>query len=126
MEICIEVDSQVTFSPLANHVETPGSGADMPLLVSAFVATNGDVSEDNSNFINGNCTNPSTGNYTCPFITGYWKPGTTPHCWVFPTDAPQNRSSTRTGGTTEFTVELRNSTGGLVNSAFTLFCHGFK
>ncbi len=63
------------------NVATPGQVK--AVLVSALVtdgASTTTVSQDDSDFINGNCTNPSAGNYTCTFNTNYFTGQ--PHCWV--------------------------------------------
>lgn len=66
----------------ADTVKTPGQSA--PVVVSAKITDGsgvGVVTEDDSDFINGDCSNPGdAGNYTCTFNTSYFTGNV--HCWV--------------------------------------------
>lgn len=73
-------------------------GAGVPNNVfSAQISSAGVVSAENQDFINGNCTNPSTGNYTCTFNTSFFS--TTPTCTA------NTSLSGATGQSVAFTVQ---------------------
>ena len=96
-----------------------------PALVSAHVvdgAATTTVSEDDSDFINGNCTNGSAGTYVCTF-NSFWATGTTPHCWVQSTNGTFGDGLTR-NGITDTTINFRSDAGSLTDTNFALFCKG--
>lgn len=112
---------------LENHVRTPG--LTKPKLVSAYVtdgASVGTVSEDDSDFINGNLTNSGAGLFGLTFTTSYWT--STPHCWATPQSGTASCVTGR-NGTTGLNITCRDHSNG-TNGAnsdenFTVFCHGY-
>jgi hypothetical protein len=78
------------------------------------------VSNENSNFINGDCTNPSTGTYVCTFVTGLFS--VTPNC-VAAVDDPRTIRVT-SASNTSVTIVTYNSTTSVVSDAngFNLVC----
>lgn len=84
---------------------------------SAKATSAGVVSAENIDWINGNCTNPSTGNYTCTFKTGIFT--VAPNCWIA---EPGPSQSSVTSSLTTVSYELRNGAGVLVNGAAGVAC----
>lgn len=89
---------------------------------SAKVSAAGVVSDENIDWINGSCTNPSTGIYLCTFRTSYFT--VPPNCFanmdVAGSGASQSASAYLTSSST---VTVRTLAGGaLGNTPFTLLC----
>lgn len=79
------------------------------------------VSNENEDWINGNCTNASAGLYVCTFNTGYFS--TAPNC--FATGALSGDDRTPTIVVTSTTATIRtygNTTGTLADTTFFLSC----
>jgi hypothetical protein len=114
---------------LSEYSKTPNqSTAGTQVFVSALVtdgASTTTVSEEDDDFINGNCTNPATGSYTCTFTSSYWKTGTTPHCWVSPIPGGPREMSVSRNGVTSTSISFEQS-GSAADSDFHLFCKGVK
>lgn len=90
---------------------------------SAFVedgSSVGTVSRESGDWINGNCSESSSGIYVCTIQTGIF--GDLPNCVV--------SSDSTTGSTvlvdsaTQFTVTPRNSSGSKTPDDFNVICHG--
>jgi len=106
---------------------TQSPGSVKPVLVSALVTDGSSttaVTEDTSDFINGNCTNPSSGDYVCTFTTDFWNG--TPHCWM--QMKTTNRNDTITAvSSNSVTPDVRTSDGDAAfDGSFWLFCKGNK
>lgn len=87
-------------------------------LYAAKTSSVGVVSNENIDFINGNCTNPSTGNYTCTFNTGKFV--NTPNCWIADTFAPQSAITALSASAVSF--ETRDNAGTLTDTAAGISC----
>lgn len=87
-------------------------------LYAAKTSSVGVVSNENIDFINGNCTNPSTGNYTCTFNTGRFV--NTPNCWIADTFAPQSAITALSASAVSF--ETRDNAGTLTDTAAGISC----
>jgi len=78
------------------------------------------VSDENVDFINGNCTDAGTGRGTCNFVSGVF-PTSIPNCTITPvTGATQVFIVTQS--TSSITYETRNSAGSAANSAVNISC----
>lgn len=87
-------------------------------LYAAKTSSVGVVTNENIDFINANCTNPSTGNYTCTFNTGRF--ANTPNCWVADTFAPQSAITALSASAVSF--ETRDNAGTLTDIAAGISC----
>lgn len=102
-------------------VQTPGSN--MPVLVSALVTSMTTVSEEDDDFLNGNCSTVGTGDSTCTFTSSYWS--ATPHCWVQTTGGILATRVAR-NGTTDVNIDFQNTASAATDDTFILFCKGKK
>lgn len=93
--------------------------ADCTTIFSAKVSSAGVVSDENVHWIDGDCTNPSTGVYECPVKSGFFSQ--VPNCKIAHSEQPQGSIETTTS-TTTINYSLRNSAGSLVNGAAGIFC----
>lgn len=82
-------------------------------------STSGAVTDENLDWINGNCTNPSTGNYTCTYNTGIFT--VTPNCIVTVHDGSPYFASI-TISNTSVSVQTFLDNGILTSRNFTLHC----
>jgi hypothetical protein len=110
-------------------VQTPGSTK--PVIYSAFVtdgAGTTTVSKEYSDWITGNCTNPSTGNYVCTIDSGRFSAA--PNCVANNDDGNNNsKCNTHTETTTSVSVTCRlvgGATDSQIDQNFKLMCHGVK
>ena len=106
-------------------VQTPGSTK--PVLVSALVTDGSStttVSEEDDDFINGNCTNSALGEYVCTFTTDYWS--AKPHCWIVNTDNARTDRLLSPSVTSVRFDTYDSASGGKIDSTFYLFCKGQK
>lgn len=85
---------------------------------SAKVSSAGVVSDENTDWINGNCTNLAAGVYTCTFKTGVFS--ITPNCVATAED--RNNIAGIDYSTGEVNVGLANRISGATNGVFTLTC----
>lgn len=95
------------------------------LVVDGSVTTT--VSQENVDWINGNCTNPSGGSYVCTFNTGFF--GAAPNCWAQGINATSTNRSflVTTADTTSITIYSRNQQANAVaDSDFYIFCMGAR
>lgn len=69
------------------------------------------------NFINGNFTNPSAGNYIGTFNSDAF--ASIPHCWIQPTN--RRNSSCQTVSTTTVNITVANDAGVVLDSGFTFY-----
>jgi len=108
----------------AEIVTTPGMGG-KAVLVQADItdgASTTTVSGDDSDFINGNCTNDDGGDYVCTFTTDFW--AESPRCWTVIRDDNRTIFEDSTS-TASIDLDSRNLSNTQTDSAaFTLFCHG--
>lgn len=85
---------------------------------SALVTSTGVVSSENLDFINGNCTNGATGQYTCTFNTGIFT--VTPSCTM--TNTAEYLAYINSASSVNFNPRTFNSTGTPTNAAFQVHC----
>lgn len=81
------------------------------------------VTDENLDFINGNCTRTGTGKYTCDFNPGIFT--VTPNCWVTQANAPStgNAAATLQAGATSSSVGISILSGDSTYSGpFNLIC----
>lgn len=78
------------------------------------------VSDENVNFINGDCTNATTGQGTCNFVTGTF-PTSVPNCTITPV-ARATQVFIVSQSNTAITYETRNSAGAAAASAVNISC----
>lgn len=99
----------ITLTPIS---EFGGSGT---LVYSAKLSTAQVVSNENTNWINGNCTNANP--TVCTFVSGIFKSGSTPNCWAAP--GASNFVKFKVSSSTT-TVTIENDAG--VNVDLQVFC----
>jgi hypothetical protein len=77
-----------------NGLQKCASTLDCTDTFSAKISSAGVVSDENvTDFINGNCTNPSTGNFICTFTTNLFT--VTPNCTATPIETANTHSEVR-------------------------------
>lgn len=85
---------------------------------SAKTSSSGVVSDESLDWIDGNCSNPSTGNYTCNFNSGVFT--VTPNCWVVDSTASQHSVGSVSASSVSFST--RNGAGSLVDIEAGIAC----
>jgi hypothetical protein len=98
-----------------------------PWAASAYVSSTGTVTNEVSDFINGNCTN-SAGTATCTFTTSFWS--ATPNCAVTiggdVTASFLGTASVSSETTTSVVIKMSTSGVGNTSRDFTLLCTGLR
>lgn len=110
-------------------VQTPGSTK--PVVYSVFVtdgASTTTISKEFSNWIDGVCTNPSTGEYTCTFEAGAFS--SAPNCVVNNNDGANNsKCNTHSETSSAVSITCRNVGGSsdyAIDQNFKMICHGVQ
>lgn len=121
------IDQAIPAMTIKNSIVTPSSG--VVNIVSALVTDGSStttVSQETGDWINGNCTNGSAGNYTCTLVTGTFSG--TPNCWAsLLTTAGANRFiSVQSVSASSVSVHTANGAGSDTDNDFNLFCMGPK
>ena len=96
-------------------------GANCVDVFSAYMAdgaASGDISNENVNFINGNCTNPSAGVYVCSFNSGIFT--VAPNCTA--TSAVTNHIVINTTTSSAISYTVKNDAGTLTDTNLFLSC----
>lgn len=93
----------------------------------AEVSSSDVVTDENADWINGSCTNASTGFATCTYNSGVFSPSVAPKCWMSwiqtsAANAPVVCAFSPAPSSTALTVVCKDGGGAVVNSPFTLFC----
>lgn len=88
------------------------------MVYSAKISATGVVSDENTDWIDGNCTNPAAGVYTCTFKTGVFS--ITPNCVATAEDRNNIAGTNYSSGTVS--VGLASRTSGAINGVSTLSC----
>lgn len=88
------------------------------MVYSAKISATGVVSDENTDWIDGNCTNPAAGVYTCTFKTGVFS--ITPNCVATAEDRNNIAGTSYSSGTVS--VGLASRTSGAINGVSTLSC----
>lgn len=86
---------------------------------SATVSSADAVTNESTNWINGDCTNAGTGLATCTFVTGFFT--AEPNCVATATTASRIVAIT-SKSSSSITLEVRNDAGTAIDSGFTLAC----
>lgn len=102
-------------------VQTPGSTK--PVMYSATVSSTGVVSLEVGNFISGDCTNPSTGRYTCTFESSIFSQ--TPNCVAMVNDVDGRETTVKNASVSSVSVNATDG-GAQENNKFTIICHGVQ
>jgi hypothetical protein len=104
------------------NLRTPG--LTKGVVYSALISSTGVVSNDNGDFINGNCLVSGTAVFTCPIISGKFEG--TPVCTVSPNWVNFLVYASMSTATTKDSVQYRTSnyTGVAQAANATLICHG--
>ena len=93
-------------------------GANCVDVLSAKVSSTDVTSDENVNFISGDCTNATTGRATCTFVSGIFT--VTPNCVALTTTGTMTEIVSQSSSAV--TVQLRNSAGTVTDNAFNLVC----
>lgn len=89
---------------------------------SAKVSSGGTVSDENVDWISGNCSNGATGSYTCTFNTSFFS--TSPNCFAMNAASGQYSVGSTAISSSAITLNFVNMAGPAgVNTAFTIVCH---
>lgn len=113
---------------LKGYVKAPGSLN--TVMVSAQVqdaAGTTIVTEEDDDFINGNCSNGSLGSYSCSFNTDYW--ASKPHCWfqIISLTVSAQRTIRVSGlNTTVASISMADTFNNGADGDFLIFCKGEK
>ncbi len=108
---------------IEGYNSTPGIAR--PLFFSAYVSDGSGtttVSREMGEWINGNCTNPTTSNYVCTFTNAFAQ---APSCF---TTADNNGNAVQCNAHSETTtqVSVKCSDAGSIDSSFKIACHGYQ
>ncbi len=103
-------------------------GISKPVRYRADVSSDDSVTNETFNFINGNCTDATTGQSTCSFNSNIFASGFVVRCWTQELatttgNAPVTCSPTANPSTSSTTVLCKQAAASL-NYGFTLFCEG--
>lgn len=87
---------------------------------SAALSSTDVVSDENTDWINGDCTNASTGQFTCNFVAGVFS--TTPNCSIQPTATGACDGTRITSVSTSAITGLTMAAGAATNCSHVLSC----
>lgn len=118
-----QADQSFSAPNLVNSVVTPSNGVIQ--IVSAQIDSSDAVTNETGDWINGNCTNATTGRATCTINSGIF--ASTPNCMGSTNEDSVNATSVSiiSVSTTSVVVETAG-TAGAYNGGFNLFCMGSK
>lgn len=114
-----------TAKAVASDQNTRSPGLTKSVIVSAEVSSAGVVSQDESDFINGNCVVTDTSLYTCTWSTNFWS--IAPKCIPNTTSGNNGLKTDKEAIPTTSLGAFRganSTTGAKTATGFTLLCHG--